>query len=419
MIQRATLRIFLFLLLSWLACFPFHQLHSWDGEDHHTMTRLALQDIAHDWHLDIPVAVKPIRALLDKLQVLRPEFRDPWFFSHYLKINTKIDLDATHPDTQGKNSLTPFEILSSYATDPDEGRDEDLFLRDAKGNPQPMFPDQKWFGELQGPNSKAFRHLEKPPFSLKHPVTTFGFPLRKLGEATDRAEIYYQLSLLAFSLGEPYWGWRFLAGSFHYLQDLHQPYHAAQITPALASEAVHAYWDWGHRKDGSFRGFIRTAAHLVSNSHRFFESYMARPGPESATYRENVLKSLTGASLLEKTPPSVKEMALKTRDESNRVWSDLERLMHHIMNEKLQGSSYSLVTETDPRDKPESFLVKGPDFDDTNRRIFTITQSRFEEAGRAMRTEIRMVLDYPKHQDPKTFLEKLDALLHFTREPLP
>ena len=411
-------KILFFILLYALTTTPY-QLYSWDGEDHHTMTRYALHDVTREWKLYQPITVTPIRSFLKKLEALRPEFRDPWFFSNYLKINTTIDLDMQHADTKGRSALTPFEILSSYATDPDEGRDEDLFVRDAHGNPKAMFPDQVWFGELQGANSKAFRHLEKPPFSFAHPITTFGFPFRKLGEATDRAEIYYQLSLLAFSLDEPYWGWRFLAGSFHYLQDLHQPYHAAQITPSLASEAVHAFFDWGHKQDNSFRGFIRTAAHLVSNSHRFYESYMARPGPESTTYKENVLKSLMGTSVLDKTPDSVKSMAIKTRDDSNLVWADLERWIHHIMTPKLQSSEYSLVTETEPRDKPESFLVKESDFDEVNQRIFEVTQARFTEAGKVMRTEIRMILDQPQHPDPKSILAALDRLLSYTPTSLP
>lgn len=403
----------LFSFFLYTLCTIPYSLHSWDGDDHHTMTFYALQDVSRDWKLDQSVRVTPIRVFLKKLEALRPEFRDPWFFSNYLKINTTIDLDTTHSDTHGRSTLTPLEILTSYATDPDEGRDENLFIRDEYGNPKPMFPDQIWFGELEGANSKAFRHLEKPPFSIKHPVTTFGFPFRKLGEATERAEIYYQLSCLAFSLQEPYWGWRFLAGSFHYLQDLHQPYHAAQITPALAAESFHAFFDWGHKQDNSFRGFIRTAAHLVSNSHRFYESYMARPGPESTTYREAVLKSLRGRTLLEKTPTSVEEMALEIRDDSNLVWADLERFMHHLMNEKLRSSEYSLVTETAPRDDPETFLVKGSDFDTVNQKIFAITQDRFSQAGKVMRTEVRMILDRDPKQSPDIFLKSMDRKLNY------
>src|SRR5262245_46977203 len=64
----------------------------WNLEDHRDMARLVLEDIAHDEGLDEPVEIRPLASLLDKLKAIRPEIADAWQFSHYLRINPKVDI---------------------------------------------------------------------------------------------------------------------------------------------------------------------------------------------------------------------------------------------------------------------------------------------------------------------------------------
>jgi hypothetical protein len=232
--------------------------YGWNLSDHREIARRSLEDVAKGWSLDVPCEVHLLASFLDKLKPLREPLGDPWQFSASLKINPKIDIGAEESlrfpegDAKGKKFLTPIRILELYSTDPDDGRDQDLFVRDASGQPHAAFEDEKWFGAVQGPNSQAFRHIEKPPFSLAHPLRTLGIPFRSVGEASQRAEIYFQLSRLAFALEEDYWGWRFLAGGLHYLEDLHQPYHAGQITPLLFRKGLGILLSWGGRKKASW-----------------------------------------------------------------------------------------------------------------------------------------------------------------------
>jgi hypothetical protein len=53
------------------------------------------------------------------------------------------------------------------------------------------------------------------------------------GIASYRAGLYAQLAEGAFSTGHPYWGFRFLAWSIHYTQDVTQPWHTVFL-PGLS-----------------------------------------------------------------------------------------------------------------------------------------------------------------------------------------
>ena len=64
----------------------------------------------------------------------------------------------------------------------------------------------------------AFRHYYVPN-SLLPPI------LSPQGIAPYRAALYAKLSEGAFDTGHPYWGYRFLAWSIHYVQDVTQPWH--------------------------------------------------------------------------------------------------------------------------------------------------------------------------------------------------
>jgi len=96
--------------------------------------------------------------------------------------------------------ITAKTILSIYADEPDWGMDEGLFLNSAQ--------------TLTG-GSQGWRHQY---FLL------FGGFVR-LGEAPDRAFHFYNMAIAAFKNNDPYWGFRFLARSLHYLQDLTMPFH--------------------------------------------------------------------------------------------------------------------------------------------------------------------------------------------------
>lgn len=379
----------------------------WNETDHQAMARLALSDVAASWKLDQKVPVRPLQSLLDKLQKLRPELGDAWHFSDYLKINPKTNLEHEDPAVKGKRLLPPLDILSFYSTDPDDGRDQDLFIRDKQGNPQFVYPDQKWFGIMTGPDSQAFRHIEKPPFRFRSAASTFGLPFRAVGEATQRAEIYFQLSLLAFSLNEEYWGWRFLAGALHYLQDLHQPYHSGQITPNLLSKCFGAYLSWGHKQYG-WLGFVGTCAHLVSNSHRFYENYLAAPQGFDRGAKEKALQSVKGKDETA-FPDSVRELAIQIRDASNLRFPELVTAVNQATTDALL-SAHRFEKE-DWESEPEKFLKRGREFEAANQKIFEVTRERFQSAGRVIRTVIRAAIAKRTLEKQEEALQRLDFLL--------
>ncbi len=401
------MRIFSPLLLltsCFLLSFPSF---AWDADDHRIMTRLALEDVTSEWGLNRPCEVRPLQSFLKKLAKLRPEIGNRWHFSEYLKINPKLNLETKDPSLQNEQTLTPLEILSIYSTDPDDGRDQDLFVRDQKGSPRYIYPDQKWFGVMQGPDSQAFRHIEKPPFSWKHPLSTFGIPLRALGESTTRAEIYFQASVLAFSLDEEYWGWRFLAGAFHYLEDLHNPYHAGQITLGLLTQGLWAYLNWGYKE----KGLMGTLSQIVSNSHRFFESYLSHPRDQDQNLKRKVLASLKGNDTVPGTE-TIRNLAVQVRDQSNRDFIPLVCAVSTISDPILR-SNYRFNAEGNDRDDPTKFLKEdGTKFEKANEKIFEISLRQFESAGRVIRTAVQTSLQNQGSQKPKVLIQKLDILLN-------
>ncbi len=390
-------------LVLFAVCLPLPAL-GWNLSDHREMARLALEDVAEDWKLDQPVAIRPLSSFLEKLKSIRPELGDPWQFSHYLKINPKIDIgtfESLRYPGRYPGALTPHAILSLYATDPDDGRDQNLFLRDETGAPKPMFPDQKWFGAIQGPNSQAFRHIEKPPFDLSHPVRTFGIPLRSIGEASQRMEIYFQLSQLAFALEEEYWGWRFLAGGFHYLQDLHQPYHAGQITPTLLKQGLGILLSWGWKE----KGFMGSFVHVVSNSHRFFETYVDDPKGRDDGMKEKALSALRGTNA---------DMTRNIRDDSNRLYPELSETVAVLTGASLTGREefYSDGDKSEKNSDPKDFIQDGPAFAEANRRIFEIVIDRFQSAGSMTRAYVKAAIEEKgKREKPEGILRKLDTIM--------
>ena len=379
---------------------------AWNAIDHQTMGRVSLQDVSGPWGLRTPCSIRPLSSLLEKLGKMDESLGDFWHFSDFLKINPTIAWDTLDPREQGKTSVTPLEILSFHSTDPDDGRDKDLIIRDSKGRPHYAFRDQFWFGSLQGGNSQAFRHLEKPPFSWKYRESTFGFPFRAVGEATSRAEIYYQTALLAFALEEDYWGWRFLAGSFHYLQDLENPYHAAQITPELLKKGFKAYWSWGRNQK---KGLMPTLAHVVSNSHRFMETYLEQTPNYEPLKGDDVLPV-----------PSIHDLSLQVRDESSRFFPALTGLVGQITNEKLIGP-HLFNSNTLPYDDTQLYLDnESPNFAEANEQIRKIVAERFAATGRVLRTETKLLLEERKSPlEAKQKLQEIARLLalHPQKEP--
>lgn len=130
---------------------------------------------------------------------------------------------------------TAREILLRYVDEPDWGMDAGLSIS----------PLQALAG-----GSKGFRHQRYYYLG----------GLVRVGNAPQRADHFYKLSKLAFRRGDAYWGFRFLARSLHYLEDMGQPLHTRAFFPRQLAQA------------GFNPETLRTRA---ANTHHYYEAWVA------------------------------------------------------------------------------------------------------------------------------------------------
>jgi hypothetical protein len=109
---------------------------------------------------------------------------------------------------------TAADILVNYVSEPDGLLDGGL---EKTPYVERLRESMSYFGGNDA-NTHAFRHYYVPS-SLLPPI------LSPKGIAPYRAALYAKLSEGAFDTGHPYWGYRFLAWSIHYTQDVTQPWH--------------------------------------------------------------------------------------------------------------------------------------------------------------------------------------------------
>ncbi len=216
------------------------------------MTSFIVQDVS--W-LSMPIKVTSFEQFLAK--AFSKDFTKSDFLNQY-QLNPKTVIGFKDI----KKNVPASTILINYTDEPDWGMDQDLNL---SPNLSPnLSKDQKYMGGYTGPTSQGFRHLYFKKWSMKAPWRTFHVPMRAMGEALKRAQIFYDLAETAYNVSEPYWAFRFLAWSLHYVQDLGQPYHSSQIlTPSFLS-----WEDIFH-----FKQFVARTTQIIANYHYLYEDY--------------------------------------------------------------------------------------------------------------------------------------------------
>lgn len=103
--------------------------------------------------------------------------------------------------------IRAYDVLVSYAQEPDWGLDSDLELHTL---------------QILTGGSQGWRHQR---------YTIFGGQIA-FGTAPQRAQHFYDLAQYAYSLGDTYWAYRFLSRSMHYLMDMGQPLHSLPLPTA-------------------------------------------------------------------------------------------------------------------------------------------------------------------------------------------
>lgn len=123
--------------------------------------------------------------------------------------------EADEPNSQAVGEfVTPYEVISIYSDEPDWGMDDDVPGLRGKGSATK---------DVQGTGTRLLRH-----FWYKGQEFA-GFDWGKDQETDRRMQLFYELAMIAFRVDEPYWGYRFLGNSLHYLQDMTQPFHVEAV----------------------------------------------------------------------------------------------------------------------------------------------------------------------------------------------
>lgn len=397
------LKRFLSVIVIIIICGASQVVCAWSHDGHRLVTEFALVDVVQRYGLDEPVEVTPLSAFLEKFyheahkserfrsRILKNKDWDPvsarWL-QHYLRINPDVAIDHFEPGEKIGQRVRPIDILIWHSTDPDDGRDRNLNIHRY----------QRIFGGTKGPSSQAFRHMEKPPFLLFNLTSTIGLPIRKAGEASKRAHIYFDLARIAKELGEPYWMWRFMACSFHYIEDLAQPYHTTEIS------SHGQLWNRARRiqlRENTGKSLRDILATLVTNSHHWFESYtstlmkndrVAYLKGRTKKIRPEIVKmfeTLRGASV-DMKQGSIRRYSVKIRNVSNGRSPDLLESVYFISDDRLRSGTYDYNQDMGYEVQPLKFVnpVKDELFQKHEKRFFDLVYRSHALAGEAVRTAV-------------------------------
>jgi hypothetical protein len=127
------------------------------------------------------------------------------------EVSYRFDDPLAPSNPQGLGKFTsPLEVLSVYSDEPDWLMDDGV---ESLGDAAPSI------GKTVGTATRVFRHF------WYEGDADVPADVRKAQELDRRVRLFLNLSRAAFGLGEPYWGYRFMASALHYMQDITQPFH--------------------------------------------------------------------------------------------------------------------------------------------------------------------------------------------------
>ena len=137
---------------------------------------------------------------------------------------------------QPGEKVQALQVLASAADEPDYGHDINLF------SDNPGAAGQRYNFGPQPFGDARFEYSSQAPFHIGYyhePALIFA-AAPYLGQTLPHWRVYQYsgLARLAFASGHPYWGYRFLGWTMHYLQDLTQPYHASVLPGVSAAGMV-------------------------------------------------------------------------------------------------------------------------------------------------------------------------------------
>jgi hypothetical protein len=256
---------------------------AWNGKTHSALARLALQG---DPALTQPVAAE---SLADFLSATGQG--DVAAFDAKLRLNPSAAFSFKLPGEASGSLVSPLDVIATYVNEPDWGMDQGI----CAAYPGTCSPDLKFMGAFEkGLPSQAFRHMYWPTGYIKIFKKFLPIPLHEdkpIGEAPQRCQLFFDMSVRAARSGHPYWAARFLAWSMHYAQDVTQPFHAAQLPSKHLMGTTHL-----------IPSMAKTVKKL-SYYHLAFEGYIAAllDGAQGQAIEQRLRQSISGVSDLKQT----------------------------------------------------------------------------------------------------------------------
>ena len=342
------------------------QIKAWDGPTHATITRLALQDAPG---LSRPI---PVESLADYLA--HTQYKTVANFISALHLNPDVAFPFKLPGEKPGDLVATGDVLQSYVNEPDWGMDVNVCVA------YPDFCDKEYefMGAFTpGLASQGFRHMYWPGGYLKLINRHIPIPVhvnKPLGEAPDRCQLFFNLSLDAAQAGHPYWAARFLAWSLHYAQDLTQPFHAAQL-PSKKLEYVSHYLP-----------NAKLTAKKVAYYHWAFEVYinmLVEGNPQLGSLGEKVsgslLQSISGAEgLRQGTAREIAQAAALYSSQASRQAADASLTYFPQIDLKHTDAEQYVKSEEFEREVTDRFRA-GPVLDE----FVGVAEKCLAEAGAA------------------------------------
>lgn len=382
---------------------------AWSLHDHAIIAERGLHATIAAWDLEAPVPVLPFAAFLEAFAPTQGVATTPLAFARYLEIDPAIDIAQLGPSEASGTRTTPLQILTLHVNDPDDGRDANLYRRDAAGRrlldddgaPIPLYEHLFFFG---GPESQAYRHFEKPPFRWTDIGHTLGYPFGTFGMASVQAQRYFDLAVATWQLGHHYWAWRWLACAIHYVQDISQPYHTTQIS-SHGKYAWRALRVWLQTPETSLPEAISA---LMHNSHHWYEHYVAHhtgialggaPMDARAMDFLTALDGTTDSAWVPEQGPmgdGLQRFTQWLRDQSNQRAPELLESVYNMSDARLLSTFDFEASD----EYVETFLRQSGDgrFVLAEERFFALTTAALKQSAEATRTVVHWFVE---HRDPQ------------------
>jgi hypothetical protein len=257
------------------------------------------------------------------------------------------------------SARTIHEFLRLGAEDPDHGMDADL--------PDSADPsdDRKFMGGTKGPGSQGFRHEYWAGWTWHHPLATLQYPARTLGQAPDRIELLANEARDRYRKGNIRDAVRILGWTIHYLQDLTEPFHTAELpTTRMIPWSALLVWP----PTDAFDSFLANTSRVVTNYHWAYEGYVrhALLAGDANPFRECFEKS--GGSILVASP---RELALEVARQSTERAHKTGRALIALVGTHLKDPGVSMPA--DPGQIDNEDLLKNPDHASARERLNAVT----------------------------------------------